>query len=868
MTVYKQIVDWSKDRPKFIQDAIRRLFLNQRLSDNDYAEIKQILIDSVDEKDVCFTPVSVNDIPQNNDNKISCTKLLSIESPNNISSLSKDAKIDFSESGLTILFGENGTGKSSYSRILKRFCWSRQKTTILKTNIYLNETDQSVKIRYRNNNKEHDFLWSKTERDANLNSIFVYDGESALKYITEETEIDFKPAGLDILESISSLCQKLDADFSKEIQSLSCTKPLEGNIDITTDIGKWYFANKIYSANEIKEKINFSDNDKERKSELARLLNIDALKQENKILEQKQNRYINLLKEIRIYESIYSEVYIQKINQLRSDYLAKKSAYELAQQQIAGTDPLQGVGSSTWKELWESAKKYALTEVHPNEKSFPSRDGEKICVFCQQPLSVEAEKRLERFNLFISDDTNAKLAIATQLLENERNSITRPFVYARETLKELEADNPALMQSVTIFISAFEDYKKQIIAYLADTSTPNKQLKDFSLLSATVLNDFENCIDGINSRITQNTQAIEKQALLQVEYKNYCEKEKLFFNIDAIIAYYQAQEKIRVLQSYKASIPKTSITKAISFLLEHESITAFNTAFNKFIKKLSPVISQKVEIKKNRATAGKVYQKSCLKNCNNEKVTDILSEGEQKVLILASFLAECSLNNDDCTIVFDDPVTSLDYKYRDKIASIFVELSEKRQIIVLTHDFYFTRLLIDTYKKNTRKEDFKLISLNTSNNFTGIPSDDLPYLMKNVKERMDSIYSGQKEIRGIAITDIEHRDYILDAQRKRMRALIEKTIEDIFTGKSIERFSKNIQCKEKMLSNFVCVEKSDVDFMLSLFSRYSETEHDGTPNTNLVTVDDIDKDIQAYSDWYIKFSNRVKDYKNKNNIKS
>lgn len=866
MSIYTQIVEWSKNRPAFIQDAIRRLFLKQNLSENDYAEIKQILIDCIDDKNPTFTAVSANDIPQNIGSRLVCTKLLAIENPNNISSLYENAKIDFSENGLNILFGENGTGKSSYSRILKHFCWSRQKTENLKPNIYSTTTEQSVKIRYKNNGAEDSFSWQKNEIEAKLNSIFVYDGESALKYITEETEIDSKPVGIEILEKVSALCQKLDSDFSSEIQKLTITKPFDGNIDITTDVGKWYSANKIYTENEIREKLAFSDSDKARMAELSALLNIDALNNENKILGQKKGRYTNLLKELHIYESIYSEDYIQKLDQLKNDYLTKKNAYDFAQQQISGTDPLPGVGSATWKELWESAKKYALTEVHPVEKEFPKTKGEKFCVFCQQPLSDDAEKRLARFNLFVSDDTNTKLTTATRLLENEKGIVEKPFIYAQETLHELESDNPTLKANIASFILSFEKYKKQIITYLSDMSVSNKLLKDFLILDTTALNDFNNYIIEIDLKVAKNAQAIEQQSLLQTEYKNYCEKERLFLSIDAIISYYHNQEIIKKIQSYKNSIPKSTITKEIASLLEQESLTAFNTAFDNFIKALSPVISQKIEIKKGRAVAGKVYQRSYLKNHNNEKLTEILSEGEQKVVVLANFLAECSLDNDDCTIVFDDPVTSLDYHYRDKIASAFVELSKKRQIIVLTHDFYFTRLLIDTYKKVFRKEDYKLISLNVSDGFTGIPSDELPYLMENINERISSIRSGQKELKSIAVTDIKRKNYVLDSQRKRMRELLEKTVEEIFAGKTIERFSKNINCKERMLSSFVCVEKNDVDFILTLFSRYSETEHDGTPNPNLADANDIDNDLQAYSDWCKAFSDKLKDYKKKNNI--
>jgi wobble nucleotide-excising tRNase len=39
--------------------------------------------------------------------------------------------------------------------------------------------------------------------------------------------------------------------------------------------------------------------------------------------------------------------------------------------------------------------------------------------------------------------------------------------------------------------------------------------------------------------------------------------------------------------------------------------------------------------------------------------------------------------------VFDDPISSLDHKWRDKVAKRLVEEARVRQIIVFTHDLIF-----------------------------------------------------------------------------------------------------------------------------------------------------------------------------------
>jgi wobble nucleotide-excising tRNase len=45
-----------------------------------------------------------------------------------------------------------------------------------------------------------------------------------------------------------------------------------------------------------------------------------------------------------------------------------------------------------------------------------------------------------------------------------------------------------------------------------------------------------------------------------------------------------------------------------------------------------------------------------------------VSEGEQRCLCIAAFFAELSTADDPSGIVFDDPVSSLDYKWREGVA--------------------------------------------------------------------------------------------------------------------------------------------------------------------------------------------------------
>src|SRR3546814_6498258 len=100
------------------------------------------------------------------------------------------------------------------------------------------------------------------------------------------------------------------------------------------------------------------------------------------------------------------------------------------------------------------------------------------------------------------------------------------------------------------------------------------------------------------------------------------------------------------------------------------------------------------------------------------------SEGEETCVALAAFLTELATAQHKSALVFDDPVTSLDHRWREKVADRLVEESATRQIIVFTHDMVFVN---DLHDKAVREAvPMKLVSLSRGPAGTGMVTDGLP----------------------------------------------------------------------------------------------------------------------------------------------
>ena len=103
-------------------------------------------------------------------------------------------------------------------------------------------------------------------------------------------------------------------------------------------------------------------------------------------------RLTALVNRIESLAKTYNETAIEKYRELTDDSLVKAEAASIAANEAFTSEPLDGIGSSTWKALWEAARQYSQKSAYPT-KHFPNTD-DAFCVLCQQPLDPNAVARL------------------------------------------------------------------------------------------------------------------------------------------------------------------------------------------------------------------------------------------------------------------------------------------------------------------------------------------------------------------------------------------------------------------------------------------------------------------------------------------
>ena len=237
-------------------------------------------------------------------------------------------------------------------------------------------------------------------------------------------------------------------------------------------------------------------------------------------------------------------------------------------------------------------------------------------------------------------------------------------------------------------------------------------------------------------------------------------------------------------------------------------------------------------------------------------LTDILSEGEQRVVALAGFLAELVLANHTCPIVFDDPVTSLDHVYREKIAARLVEESVKRQVIVFTHDIAF---LLDLREKAGERSSTYFVPQTVArrNGVIGMCDSSLPWHAMTVKDRIKALRSKLETVRLLRTSDIQKYNVEAAMIYAWLRETWEATVEEVVLYKTVVRHGNEVQTQRLKSVGVTTEQYKKIDCGMSRCSTWM-FGHDKSKDLSVNRPDpsEVEQDINELNT-FVKDANKA-----------
>ena len=427
----------------------------------------------------------------------------------------------------------------------------------------------------------------------------------------------------------------------------------------------------------------------ELKVEQSLLRNADTNKERQSLMRQ-ADKLDALHKHIEKLHSVLGDDGLVALQKSRDQLKALQEAANLLARSFE-SEPRPGVGSSPWKVLWESARRFSEEQAYP-ESSFPVVEDESRCVLCQQKLDSESRDRLFRFETFVKDDTQTRLDSDRRFhdaqVENLTGLVILPEAVASNQ-QDLEPTHTDLIKGFRALINWYEKARTQ----LRDAFAGTERLALPRIESTAILTQLTEAAkkarelaEGlgdpavVRQRLATATAKRQELDLLQ-QIKN---------SRAAILKEIARLKEQEALEAAKTAAATGPITKKVLELSE-ESIT--DVVRDTFTRETDRLRLERVTIARTRADKGALLHQPKLVGARQEvKLPLVFSEGERTALGLAAFFTEAYLEGSESVLILDDPVTSLDHIRRGLVAARLATLAANRQVIMFTHDVSSLRI--------------------------------------------------------------------------------------------------------------------------------------------------------------------------------
>jgi energy-coupling factor transporter ATP-binding protein EcfA2 len=685
---------------------------------------------------------------------------------------------------VTLVYGENGSGKSGYTRLLNNIFISRGDKNILPN--LLSDTFESPrsKVIFEDENGDLEEINFPEDKNHSYNKrITVFDSHSAIHDLTKEAELSFSPTEFkffdDLLFYIEKIKNKLYEeisekrvlnDFIKSFDKETSVKQAISKLNSETDIEQFKTLIKVSV-----EDVQTNEKNTTRKAELQ-LMNIDGKKREyQKIISDLEK----LKDKISTLNQKFSSERLTKTKELiekRNHYKTVSSEEGLSQFK---SEDIDNLGSKEWKEFITAAKEYYQTIKYDID----------YCIFCQQDIS--GITLINKYWNYLKSDAEKNLATKNSEINKIKNDFFKTecsiFIKGSKIDEWVQENQPELHYELICVENEF-DKLREIVLNSLESHKWDDYISSYEYDSEKIdiaIRYIKAKISKLNSEHIQNE--IKQLQVAENEYFDKLKAEKLLPDIEKFIL-----NSKWIKLALKSKITTRSITAIQSQLFSKYVTDEYVRTFNEECKKLKAEFSAET---KQRGSKGTTLNSLTVKG---KKPLEILSEGEQRSIALANFLAETSIHNNNICIIFDDPVSSLDYKRRELIADRLIEEAQRKQVVILTHDLTF--LLTLQKKCEQQRLDYLSTTIRKIQSTTGIIEESIPWIGMPVKKRIshlkENLQKLESEYRRISPNTPEGLKLYEDGAKlwcEKLRETWERSIEEVLFNNSVQRFSPAIQ---------------------------------------------------------------------------
>lgn len=867
----KNVLDWAKSQPKWVGDSLRRLATsaNYSISEVDFALILQGVRHSASvglsvEGCECITQKHLGDLAIKTQ-RVVLTQIGPIE---NIDRLATNQVLRFAPTGITLVYGENGSGKSGYTRIAKNLCRSIS-VDQLRGNVFNKHQEKPIKVKLKYKIDENEIIaheWAPHQDAPNvLRQISVFDTYNARLYVDNQNKIAYLPAEIAILEHHGQLCQRLNQIFDDEDKAI-CVR-LETvlpagytpNTKVSISLESLKYSNLNLPTERELQDLSYLN-----ESEQAELASLERdLIQDPVALAAARRRSILVLNRINdiivLLDEKLSTTFEEKLNLLREEFNTNSVAAQISASLQFANEPLQNVGSEAWRVLYEAACAYVAMNASEDVERIPEVQGIP-CPLCQEPLSSVSVDRISRFNAFVHSDASRRANQSKTLIGSIRDEIDKLTIPASNLVRENLASYSQLSASREIFLNeivetleSFEIRKKSVqgndvvLKACPDTNLIRQRL----LIEVQALAlEAQRLEDGAN-----HASVIDAKRVRLADLKD---RTKLGHDISVVL---QRRNDLITLAGVRRCKDQVN-TRAVSFQISALRKVLITDELDQRIRsEIKALDLEHIPLQsRNSSVGGQSLFSVKLEGVDKIKSNQVLSEGEQRALALACFLAEAGDDSANYGLIIDDPVSSLDHLRVRRVAKRLVaEAAKGRQVVIFTHSIVFFNEVVSECAKSTDNVLLiKSIIRKTANEGFGVIVEDCEPWIADLNERVNGLRARIKIHKSSEFSSEDTYRRIVKDLYSDLRECWERAVEELVLAKTVVRFVPDVMTQSL---KGVCVTDDDYKTIFFAMKRVSERSgHDmsagrNIPQPNLV---EIEADVKVLEDFRLEYKTRAK----------
>lgn len=648
--------------------------------------------------------------------------------------------------GLQIYLGRNGSGKSSYVRLLRSAGSARIRTSIL-PDVFIAESANSsaqAVFQLEVDGEWREIHWSEQQGPHPLlSAVAVYDNECSSVYLEKGTVADYLPRGLDIFATLVDLRKSLKARLEAEVSSLESQQyDMPAEVDWGTEVSQILrgydmfdfersgevpavFLEKKYM--QIRNMGTWTEDDELRYRELQEQY------REHSAIEQKYAEHIkqtaelaNHIRSIETAQAVLDDIanrvsadlghslmHLAALRDQKKSDLASAKA-ERARRFRPNTDTttfLSGVGSAEWLALVEAAQVFSNTHAY-SHSSFPETSDGARCPLCQQLLDSEASDRLVNFSraltaanepIDIEDPEIGRLlrevsVVETELVDKVRGvdeALAAISVISRNGFPDESSDDLVMqLAAMGLILSGIAAKARQ--AQYDDLNVAELQA---ACREATAKFSAAKSHLSYKQKWLGDLPDPTQDSTLAVALKEYRARKWLSKNIDLALQKVTSIQYAKFLRRAAGSLSIaviTNLSKRVAAELVTDRLIA-NLREQLDAVGLGYLKAQVVTSGQSGVTTIRLAPPA--KTFKKTDMSQVLSEGEQALMGLAAFFAELEVAGHTGPIVLDDPISGLDQNNQRIMAERLAEAGMERQVLVLTHDEAFVSMLVSAARE-------------------------------------------------------------------------------------------------------------------------------------------------------------------------